>query len=509
MRPAAPLSLLAAAAALGAGGVHAQDAPAGPARVHELTASAAVSETALVSVRRGQRSEELVTTLTPSVRWSSYAGRLRGSVSYAADLRHYAGDNDARTDKNTLDNRLSASLRGELVDNAVFIDASGTVGQQTASAIGALGSESAFQTGFGRSEVSSFAMSPYAVGSLAGLATYELRYSWAVTDGTDFGISRRTSDGLSLALRSQGAALLGWGLSAGTSRTDFGGRGDNRTDRLTADLALRPDVDWRLGVNAGQERTNVGTLAARSYDTYGASVLWNPSTRTRVDAGFDRRYFGDAHRVAIEYRSPRTVWRYADLRDVNNGNAFGGVGQPVTLFQLYFAQFASIQPDPALREQLVLQYLAAIGRRPDEVLFANVLNAGTTIQRRRDLSAAWVGLRANVTIQAFTNDSRTVVGANTGNEGGTAVAGVQRQRGLNVSASYRLTPQMSVSASGSLSRVPGAGSASGELKSVSTALTHQLGRRTSFGLNARYVVFNSSTDPYREATLTASLSMGF
>jgi len=39
--------------------------------------------------------------------------------------------------------------------------------------------------------------------------------------------------------------------------------------------------------------------------------------------------------------------------------------------------------------------------------------------------------------------------------------------------------------------------------------TEQIGRRTNASLSARYSVFNSTIDPYREAALTASLVMRF
>ena len=48
-----------------------------------------------------------------------------------------------------------------------------------------------------------------------------------------------------------------------------------------------------------------------------------------------------------------------------------------------------------------------------------------------------------------------------------------------------------------------------ELKSATLTWSDQLGRRTTASLSLRYSVFNSTTDPYREGAITASLSQRF
>ena len=315
---------------------------------------------------------------------------------------------------------------------------------------------------------------------------------------------------MSLSLRNQGSSRLGLSAQCSLGRSSFGtGQGQNRNDRCNGNAALRLDTDWSVNLNGGQERTNVGTLAARNYDNYGASVLWTPSPRTRFELGADKRYFGNGHRLVLEHRTPRTIWRYSDVRDVNNGDTFGN-GRSITLFQLFFAQFASIQPDPTLRDQLVRQYLAAIGRSPDELLNVSLPGGGTTVQRRRDLSVAWTGLRMTVTVLAYSSESRFLGGPNTGPS--TASAGSNSsQSGGTVSSSYRLTPLTSLTAALSRSITPDAartGSGTG-LKAATLSLSTQLGARTTASLSGRYSVLNGGADPYREAALTATLSLRF
>jgi uncharacterized protein (PEP-CTERM system associated) len=483
-------------------------APAETPRARELSFGVGASETVFASVRPGRsRVDEAVTQISPSVRWSSYSGRLRGNLSYGVSLRRFAGDNDDRTDKTDVSQSLSASARAELIDNVAFIDLGGSIGQQAISGLEVQPGGSLSRPSSNRSEIVNLSASPYIIGSLGGLATYELRYGFSASDGSDDAFANRSSQSLSLGVRSQGSGVFGWGLSASTSKTDIGDRADARGERVGADITIRPDIDWRIVVSGGAERTDVGTPSARTYDNWGASVAWSPSARTRVDFGTERRFFGDSHRLGIEYRTPRTVFRYGDVRDVNNGNQFGGVSPPITLFQLFFAQFASIQPDQALREQLVLQYLASIGRDPNELLFIEPINRGISVQRRRELSAAWLGIRASATVQAYANDNELLAGPNTGTAAGAG--GKQRQYGLSLSASYRLTERTSLSSGLALSRSPSAGGPRNEGKSASLGLSSQLGRRTSAALSARYSVLNGGPDPYREASVTASVNLSF
>ena len=91
-----------------------------------------------------------------------------------------------------------------------------------------------------------------------------------------------------------------------------------------------------------------------------------------------------------------------------------------------------------------------------------------------------------------------------------AAAEAVRQWGYLANASYRLGPTASLALTGSRQLTQGNATQSGtELKSISLNYSDQLGRRTSAALSARYSVFNSSTNPYREAAITASLSQRF
>jgi uncharacterized protein (PEP-CTERM system associated) len=85
-----------------------------------------------------------------------------------------------------------------------------------------------------------------------------------------------------------------------------------------------------------------------------------------------------------------------------------------------------------------------------------------------------------------------------------------RQRGYTATASHRLTPRATLTLTGSRQTTASTASREGnDLKSLSLGWTSEINRHTSALLLARYSVFNSPSDPYREAALTASVTLRF
>ena len=93
-----------------------------------------------------------------------------------------------------------------------------------------------------------------------------------------------------------------------------------------------------------------------------------------------------------------------------------------------------------------------------------------------------------------------------GSFGGEAV----RQRSYTSSVGYRLTPTATLSLTGSRLMTLGTEARQGtDLKSLSMGYSDQLSRLVGMTLNIRYSVFNSPTDPYREISATAAVSLRF
>lgn len=448
----------------------------------------------------GPSLSELITELRPGVQFSSRTGRLQGVASYSLGLVHRS-----RSDPNfEAQHRLSATLTGALIENFAFIDVSASIGKQSLSAFGQQSFAEQNASNPNQQEVGTLSISPSLRGNLAGVAVYDLRLTASGTNTRKSIPGDSTSTGGSLSLNSANrGALFGWGLVASSITTDFRGRGESTNDRAVASLNWNPDVDLNLSVRAGRESTDIGVTESQSYDTWGGSARWSPSPRTLVDVGGDRRFFGRSHSVSVAHRMPLSSLRFSSVRDVTLSANPNSLGQPLTLYDLFFQQFASQEPDPVRRQQLVVNFLAGLGLDPSATIGNSAINRGPTLQERNDIAATYTAKRLTLAAQAYTSRTQQL-------EAATAADAEVRQRGYTGSMSYRLTPTATLSLIGSrLMTKPTLTQTGTDLKSLSMTFSDRVGRYATAGLNARYTVFNSAFTPYRETALGASLGLRF
>jgi uncharacterized protein (PEP-CTERM system associated) len=462
-----------------------------------------VSESWLDTKRPGgSDSSDFATLVRPTLQWASRSGRLQGRIDYALSAAYHT-DREVASE---LQNFLDAALTLEALDSRVFIDASASATQRSVSPFG---QQSANANLSGRNgnvkEIGTVRLAPYAKGLLGNVASYEVRYSAAATNARDSKEGDSTTEGWSAALRSVGGAALGWSLDASSQQSSFRTGGRSESERLTATLLYRPDVDWQLLARGGVEGNEIGVGPRERFDSWGMGVTWRPTERSNFEIERDERYFGTGWRVTLEHRFPQSSFRFTSNRDVNRSSDPRGAGQPITRFDLLFFQFASAIPDPERRRTFVLSLLQALGEDPNAVVLGGFLSNEVTVQQREDLSWNWSFKRLVLGLQAFRSRTQRL-----DNAGQPAANGQVRQFGYSGTMSYRLTPTASASLVGNrLKSLGDPGQPGTDLKSLALTLSEQLGPRTSASLNARYSVFNSQTDPYRESAITASLAFRF
>jgi uncharacterized protein (PEP-CTERM system associated) len=470
-----------------------------------LTVGAAVdgSTSYVVNSRNGGRDNgDFVAEVRPSVRLDSRSGRVVGSLSYAASLSHHSNQADA----SGVQNQLAANLSAEAVERWLYVDATASVSQQVANAYGQQTVGGSTQDNPNRVEVGTISVSPYVRGSLFGGVSYEVRLTGSATNGRRSVAADSTQYGGSMTLSSVvSGTALGWALVGSTQTVDFRAGRESTNDRVTATLTYALDADVSLALRGGQESNDVASLNRTSYNNWGAGVTWRPSPRTRMQFDTDERFFGKSHRLVLEHRLTSTSFTLNSVRDISGGLDGNNTAAPITQFQLLDRIFASVQPDPALREILVLDELRAKGLDPNATAPGGFFNPGVTVTERQDLTVAYSARRLTLSAQAYATKSRVI-------DAGAVTAPNEdvRQQGYTGSASYRLNPNTSVALTGSRLLTKATATLPGtELKSLSLSATTQLGRRTSGSAAARYTVFNSSTEPYREAAISASLSHRF
>jgi uncharacterized protein (PEP-CTERM system associated) len=381
------------------------------------------------------------------------------------------------------------------------VDLSASISQQLANPFGVQAAPGSSVGDSNRLEVGTASISPYTRGVLGGAVSYEVRLNASTTNARRSIVADSSTWGGSLGLSSLLAGTaLGWGFNASSQESEFRTGRRTRNDRYSGSLSYIPDPDVTLSLRAGQESTDVGGPVQQRFDNWGGGITWRPSPRTRVQFDGEERFFGNSYRALIEHRMSQTSFLLSSSRSDNQG---GAAAVPVTNLALQEFQLASSVPDPVQRQQLALALLQAAGLDPNAVAFVGFINTGVTVSENHTLSMAYTGRRLSGNVQAFASRTKVIGSQLANNE-------PVQQQGLTGTLGYRLAPDLSLTALGSYVRTQATATRAGtSLKSASLSLASQLGRRTSGNVSARYSVFNSSTDPYREAALTAALNHRF
>lgn len=443
---------------------------------------------------------ESITTVSPGIRISSRSGRVQGSLDYSLSGVVYARDSSA----NSIQNTLAASGTAELVDQWAFLDASASIGQQV---ISAFGTQSTSNSGRNpnSTEQRTFSVSPYVRGRLFGAVNYNARLTSTVSRSSGSAAGDQSSQNASVGING-GTGKLGWSLDANRSISDYEAGRRTTEDRAVASLNFQADAELRFTLRGGIERNDVITATSQDTKTWGGGVTWIPGPRTQFSLEGDRRYFGNSHSLSFSHRMRRSAVTYTDSGSATDTTSFVGVTS--TTYDLFFAQFASLEPDPVLRDVLVRNFLRAAGLDPNERLTGGFLSAAVSVQRSRNLSLSVQGQRISGVLSVFatsTNRLDKVSGA----QDDLSQGGTLRQHGLTASLSHRLSPTSAVVATVSEQRTGSSGGIAGNnLRSASLTWSDQLGPRSSLSFSGRHTRAGGATG-YNESTVTATYSQTF
>jgi uncharacterized protein (PEP-CTERM system associated) len=420
-----------------------------PARAWSITPSIGVRGTYTdnVSLVASPDRGEFVTQVSPGIRIAGRGARFNASLDYTGSALFYA----RRPENDRLANTLSALASLEAVDNFAYIDATGNISQSFVSPFAPRPTDIATVTD-NRAETRTFGLSPYLRGQILGGYAYELRNSntWTTADNEAVADvhSRLWSGRLASPIR-----LFGWSVDGSSSNisydeTALGRRPDQESRMVRGRLYFQPDSTLRLSVSAGREDNNYQLQQRQSYDTYGYGVLWRPGPRTSFEFDWEHRFFGTSRLFSFAHRSRLTAWSASYSR---NASTFQQEllrlppGNTVALLdQIFLARY----PNPVERQAAVQQFLRTTGT---PTFLANSLAFYTQeviLQESLQGSMAMIGTRNSLTLTAFGSRSSTLSDSTVTLPSDVLVATAReiRQRGFGASASHRVTPFTSLTA---------------------------------------------------------------
>ena len=454
-----------------------------------------------------QKENDIVSTLAPGIRVNANTPRFKMALDY--ELVGYAYANNSEYNK--FQNFLNAYGTLEAVENWFFIDFTGYVSLQKISPFGTQSVTNA-SINNNRAQTQTYGISPYIRGQLGGdVVEYFLRYSGSTTTTSNGSVSDVTlSQWIGQIRGGTPFHNLTWAIDGNQQNTDYSLGRDYDDQRLRAVLNYRLLPQLMVSGSGGQERNNYITIDNESYDTYGYGLDWRPTERTVV-AGFkEKRFFGWGHNVNLSHRFPTSSIQYTDVENVaflSSGYTTPAQG---SIYDQYDSLLTNQIPDPAARAAYINNLLNQAGISPNSSAVYGYLNNRPQVRRTQQLSLVLYGARNTLTFRGTRITDETLTGAGGVNNPLSPYSKVV-QTGSSVIFAHRLPPLTSLNA-GALyqtSDAPSNSSLNTDLTMFQVGVSSQLGAKTVGAITARRSIYSSTSNPYNENALSASLIFSF
>lgn len=472
-----------------------------------LQPRASVKETFSNNVRSSATDplSDAVTEFSLGLGFRSQTGRLKGFLDYDLTGYRYLRNSDLNTRQNALRTNLSA----DVIENRFRVDVTAGITQSSISAFGVRPGSSGLP-GDNVTEYRDFTITPLLSGPLGPAVQYKAGLTYSVSDARGTTAGDTAGDTAFITLSPSSPGVVGWSVDMSSQRSRFQAARETVDNRVLGTLNRKfESLDLLVNVSAGMEVTDLTTFERARYENYGIGATWAPSPRTRLQAQFDERFFGRAHSLTVEHRTALTTWTFTDARDLSTtGNGTTTTGRGPT-FDLYYAQFAAVEPDPAKRIQLVEAYLKASGLLATGGTEAGFLRSGETIDRRQRAAVAYRGLRSSAVLTVGRNVTIPVEGAPLPGDDFTNTSNIVTED-VSLSLAHRLTPTSSANLVISYDRSHGDQPEQySSQREVNLRYLAQLSVRSDLMVGARRTLYKTHLAPYDEGALYATYGIRF
>lgn len=467
----------------------------------------------LVRSPNGSKESGFITELAPGVHIDARTARLKAYFDYTLRGQFYTTPSGySRTQ-----NQLNTFGTLEAVSEWLFLDFSGVIAQQAISAFGTQ-SPGTSNINSNSTETSTYRVSPYVRGQMAGLADYLLRYNYSTTQASASNVSDiETSEWMGQLRGSTPFQNLRWSLDASKQTADYSRGRQTDSERLYASATYTLIPQFRLTASGGEEANNFASPDKVTHTTHGYGFDWTPTERTQISGFKEKRFFGDGHRYSFSHRFPLSSISFSDTRDVSvlpNQFATVGVGTIFDLFkQICSQQYASQYSNPVQLDTVATlcanQAIVSTGIPGNTQVTSSFLSSRATIQRRQQLALAMQGARNTLTVMFNRSENQSILASDSVSDDFFANnTNSIKQRGITVNLSHQLTGQSNATVMASRQDSTGAGST---VQKVTTtmyqgSLVSKLGPKTTGTLTVRHTKFDTVGSPYTENAVIGTLS---
>jgi len=462
--------------------------------VLRLTPSIGATVTWTDNVRvsqRENRESDLVFLVRPllAIDYRAPRASLQGTVAVPVVIHTQVDEEDKVY--------ASVNLNGnvELIEDHFFVDAAAYVSQTYYSPFGARPSDLTNITD-NRYTTQTYRVSPYAKGTIGSDVSWLIRNDSTWTNLND---SPQAAQGQFInrlfATINREPRPFGWG--ADIERTDYRFQDQQQTQVVAlarARATWRADAQFQAYVSAGYERTDFPFFETEGV-IYGAGFRWRPTERTRLDAEWEHRFFGESYGVRFEHRRPLSFWSFRAYRRLASyPERFVSLQEGANVADVLDRILQSRIPDEDERARVIEAFIENRG-------LPETLDQPINIYARQffvvDYAAATAGLlgaRNTLLFTVYRSRQKPITGA--GQEIPPELSGFDNntQYGVGTAWSYQLAPSatFTLGANASLTEAEPPFSARSEQLIVRALYTKSFSPRTTTFSGVRWQDFDSN-----------------
>lgn len=404
------------------------------------------------------RSRRLTVNATAQVHAFSY---LHNSANRSLDDEGVSEDSLSYDQRrtNNVQRTYNGSLKSELAQDLLYLDARASRGQAAISPFGPRAGSGDMYSRNNRTDVTTWSISPYLAHRFGSTADGLLRYTRDSVDGDDVIGFRRTGGDTIQASLTSGTAFrtIGWGLNYSRQQLEGDLYGDSSTENLAANVRYYVSRRLSLTANAGYDRYEYeGLNDGDEGANWSLGFIFTPSLRSSVQASFGRHFYGNTGSLALLHRTRHltTNITYADTITTSRQQFL--LPATIDTAALLDSMFATAYPDPVERERIVQAYIQATGLPPSLADSVNYLSNRFMRQKALRGSLAYRKGRSNGIVSLHATERNAISDQMSdspllGSQQGTLYDNV-RQYGFSANYTYRLTSRSNLVAAFDLDR---------------------------------------------------------
>jgi uncharacterized protein (PEP-CTERM system associated) len=230
---------------------------------------------------------------------------------------------------------------------------------------------------------------------------YQLRSDNSYTSFTAQSTLSITTTGVSGEVSGSRSSLISLGANGYYTLSSYGSGANLTNQSASLRASLNADPEFVPYVTGGYE-SNEYFLTTFQGPRYGGGFKWQPSPRTIVDIGLEKRYFGTSYTVDISYRTRLSLWSLRAYRTDRVTPVAGGFGLTAVSTREFLTNLLRSQYTDEAERQIAVNRLISTGLLPSTLSQQSALSSPRVLLVEGiEPSVAITGARNSALVSVF------------------------------------------------------------------------------------------------------------